>query len=211
MRTFAAILFVLVAVCTDVPRTQAADQDLVITVRLQGAQVDMTRTFVHRADDNHRCMMPARKLMPTADKPKPSPEEPPNYVYGYSVEFGPDRSTVEAGGSPMTLGGGPGPPIPGADLIVDFFTLMIEPLPDQLLTSGPVRLSRSFRVELSARMPWKGQFTEGDRKWPGSVTLDRDGRGGRFRLTNLEVSLTHNRVPESEYVTVTGSWRCPAP
>jgi hypothetical protein len=209
MRTIVPILLALLAACTDAPRTEAAGQDLVITVRLQAAQLDMTRTFVHRGDNNHTCSMPARMLLPTADKPKPSPQDPPNYVFGYSVMFGPDPSTLEEGGSTMTIGSGPNPsPIP--DPVVNYFSLTIVPLPDQLLASGPVKLSRSFEVEMTARGAWKGRFVEDDRKWPGSVTLDRDGRGGRFRLTNLEANLTHNRVPESEYVTVTGSWRCPA-
>jgi hypothetical protein len=41
------------------------------------------------------------------------------------------------------------------------------------------------------------------------VTLDRYGLGGRFRLTNVEPHLARNRMAEREYVTVTGSWRCP--
>ena len=208
MRKIAPILLTLLAACADVPRTEASRQDLVITVRLQGAQLDTTRTFVHRGDDHHRCDMPGRIRLGTREKPTPSPDDPPNDTSGYSVSFGPDPSTVEDGGSTKSLGNGPGPPF--YQPVVNYFALVIDPLPDQVQTSGPVKLSRSFRIEMTAQGPWRGRV-DSDNKSTSSVTLDRDGLGGRFRMTNVEPNLTHNRAPESEYITVTGFWRCPAP
>jgi hypothetical protein len=116
---------------------------------------------------------------------------------GYAVLFGPDPSTLEDGGSTVPMGSGPGGP-PAINPIVSYFSLRIAPH------------SRSFEIGLTARGAWKGRFAEDSRETSGSVTVDRDGRGGRFRLTNVEPHLAHNRMAQSEYVTVTGSWRCPA-
>jgi hypothetical protein len=196
------------AACIDAPRTEASSHDLVITVRLQNAKLDFARTFIRRGDDRHTCVPPGRIRLPTTEKPKPSPEDPPNYAAGYSVSFGPDPSTLEEGGSPVPMGSVPGLP-PLNNPVVNYFSLVIDPLPDQLRTSGPVRLSRSFEIGMTARGAWKGRFAEDNPKTSGSVTLDRDGLGGRFRLANVEPHLAHNRMAESEYVTVTGTWRCP--
>ncbi len=125
--------------------------------------------------------------------------------------FGPDPSTLEQGGSTVPMGSVvPGLP-PLDNPVVNYFSLQIEPLPDQLAASGPVRLSRSFSVGMTAKGAWEGRFSEGDPKTSGSVTLDPDGLGGRFRLTGVEPHLAHGRMAASEYVIVTGTWRCPAP
>jgi hypothetical protein len=44
----------------------------------------------------------------------------------------------------------------------------------------------------------------------GSVSIDRNGLGGRFNLRNLEPTFDHRPAPESERITVSGTWRCPA-
>jgi len=199
-RIIAIALLIPLAACVEAPQAGASNHDLAITVRLQNAKLDFTRTFVRRGDEKHKCVMPDRIRLPPAEKP--------NYVAGYSVEFGPDPSTWEDGGSTVPMGSGPGgPSFPNP--VVNYFTLRIHPLPDQLTTAGPVRLSRSFELGMTAKGAWKGRFAEDDRRTSGSVTLDRDGLGGRFRLTDVEPHLAHNRIRESEYVTVTGSWRCP--
>ena len=107
--------------------------------------------------------------------------------------------------------GGVVPGLPPLDNpVVNYFSLQIEPLPDQLLASGAVRLSRSFSIGLTARGAWEGRLAEGDPKTSNSVTLSPDGLGGRFHLTGVEPHLAHGRMAPSEYVTVTGSWRCPS-
>jgi hypothetical protein len=211
MRISAVALALLapLAACNDAPRTEASSLDLTITVRLQNAKLDFVRTFVQRGDDRHRCLMPGRIRLPTTEKPNPSPRDPPNFAAGYTVLFGPDRSTWEDGGSTVPMGSGPGGP-PAVNPIVNYFSLRIDPMPGQTSTSGPVKLSRSFEIGFTAKGAWKGRFAEDNPKTSGSVTLDRDGLGGRFRLANVEPHLAHNRMAESEWVTVTGSWRCPA-
>ncbi len=208
----ALAVFVPVMACADPPKPAASSGDLSITVRLQNAKLDFTKTFVHRGDDRHRCVQPGRITLPTAATPKPSPDATPNYAAGYAVTFGPDPSTLDQGGSTVPMGGTvPGLP-PLENPIVNYFSLQIEPLPDQLATSGPVRLSRSFSIGMTARGAWEGRFVEADAKTTsGSVTLAPDGLGGRFRLTGVEPHLVHGRMAPSEYVTVTGSWRCPSP
>ncbi len=201
--------FLPLAACVDTLGTEASSHDLTISVRLQNAKLDFTKTFARSGDDRHKCVMPSWIRLPTTEKPNPSPEDPPNYAAGYAVVFGPDPSTPGEGGSTVPKGSGPGLPA-STGPVVNYFSLRIDPLPDQLSTSGPVRLSRSFEIGLTARGAWKGRFAEDDRKTSGSVTLDRDGRGGRFRLANVEPHIAHGRMAESEYVTVTGSWRCPA-
>ena len=201
-------LFAPLAACAQPPRAASSGQDLAITVRLQNAKLDFTKNFVHRSDADHRCVQPGRIRLPTAAIPRS--EEPPNHAAGYAVVFGPDPSTPERGGSTVPMGGVvPGLP-PLDNPVVNYFSLQIEPLPDQLLASGAVRLSRSFSIGLTARSAWEGRFAEGDPKTPGSVTLDPDGLGGRFHLTGVEPHLAHGRMAPSEYVTATGSWRCPS-
>ncbi len=209
-RAIALTVLAPLAACVDAPATEASSHDLAITVRLQNAKLDVTRTFVHRGDNRHRCELPGRIRLPTAEKPTPSPADPPNYAQGYAVLFGPDPSTWEQGGSTVPMGSGPGgPSLPIR--VVNYFSLRIDPLPGELLTSVPVRLSRSFELGFTARGAWKARFTGNDPRTSGSVTVDSDGLGGRFRLTNVEPHLAHNRMAESEWVTVTGSWRCPRP
>ena len=107
--------------------------------------------------------------------------------------------------------GGVVPGLPPLDNpVVNCCALQIEPLPDQLLASGAVRLSRSFSIGLTARGAWEARFAEGDPKTSGSGTLDPGGLGGRFHLTGIEPRLAHGRMAPSEYVTVTGSWQCPS-
>ena len=209
-RALALALFAPLAACSQPPNAASSGQDLAITVRLHNAKLDFTRTFVHRGDADHRCVQPGRIRLPMAAIPGPSPKEPPNHVAGYAVVFGPDPSTPEQGGSTVPMGGVvPGLP-PLDNPVVNYFSLQIEPLPDQLLASGAVRLSRSFSIGLTARGAWEGRFAEGDPKTSGSVTLAPDGLGGRFHLTGVEPHLAHGRKAPSEYVTVTGSWRCPS-
>ena len=178
-RALALALFAPLAACSQPPNAASSGQDLAITVRLQNAKLDVTRTFVHRGDADHRCVQPGWIRLPTAAIPRPSPQEPPNHVAGYAVVFGPDPSTPEQGGSTVPIGGVV-PGLPPLDTpVVNYFSLQIEPLPDQLLASG-------------------------------SVTLAPGGLGGRFHLTGVEPHLAHGRMAPSEYVTVTGSWRCPS-
>lgn len=176
-----------------------SSQYLAVTVHVQSAKVDFNTTFVHPVDDIHKCVMAARIRPATAA---------PDYVAGYGVVFGPDAARPEDGGSSVPMGTVPGLP-PLDSPTVKYFSLTIDPLPNQLATTGPVKLSRSFSIGLAMRGAFKGRFDEADPKTSGSVTLDRDGLGGRFRLANVEPDLAHGRAAESEYVTVTGSWRCP--
>lgn len=209
-RALALTLFALLAACSPPPNAASSGQDLAITVRLQNAKLDVTRTFVHRGDADHRCVQPGRTRLPTAAIPRPSSEEPPNHVAGYAVMFGPDLSAPEQGGSTVPMGGVvPGLP-PLDNPVVNYISLQIEPLPDQLLALGAVGLSRSFSIGLTARGAWEGRFAEGYSKTSGSVTLAPDGLGGRFHLTGVEPHFAHGRMAPSEYVTVTGSWRCPS-
>ena len=204
----AAALALLAPLVAFVASPTASGQDLTITVRLRNDKLDVTKTFVRRGDDKHRCVMPDRIKLPTPQKPISSPEDPPDYVAGYQVVFGPDPATLEEGGSPVPMGSAPGLP-PANNPTVNYFSLVIDPLPNQLRTSGAVKLSRSFALGMTARGAWKGRFAGDDPKTSGSVTLDSDGLSGRFRLAHVEPDLAHGRMAESEYVTVTGSWRCP--
>lgn len=203
-------LLLPLAACAEAPAAASSSgQGLAIAVRLQNAKLDLTATFVHRGDDRHTCVMPARVRLPTAGKPAPTAAEPPNHVTGYAVVFGPDPSSMDEGGSSVPMG----TVVPGhgtiSNPIVKYFALEIDPVPDQLQSAGPVRLARSFSIGLTSQGAWKGRFDARDPKASGTVTLDQDGRGGRFRLAHVEPDLAHGRMAESEYVTVTGSWRCP--
>lgn len=199
-RVAAFTLLILVGGCVSTSETALSSQDLTVTVRVHSAKLDFTTTFVHRVDDIHKCVTPARIRSATAA---------PGYVAGYGVVFGPDAARPEDGGSTVPMGTVvPGRP-PLDNPVVKYFSLTIDPLPNQLTTTGPVKVSRSFSIGMAIRGAWKGRFDEADPKTSGSVTLDRDGLGGRFRLANVEPDLAHGRVAESEYVTVTGSWRCP--
>ncbi|TWT14937.1 hypothetical protein [Reyranella sp. CPCC 100927] len=208
--TMALALLLCVAACGEAPTAVSSGQDLVVTVNFQNAKFAAAATFSHRGDDRHKCVMPARVRLPSAAEPTPAAGDPPNHVVGYGVVFGPDPSTVEDGGSSVPMGTAPGYP-PLNNPIVKYFSLEIDPVPDQLRTAGPVRLARSFSLGMTSKGAWKGRFDARDAKASGTVTLDRDGLGGRFRLTNVEPDLAHGRMAESEHVTVTGSWRCPRP
>ncbi len=212
-RALALVVFVPVAACADPPKPAASRRgsfDHGAAAERQ-ARLPRRRSFTAVMIE-HRCVQPGRITLPTAaTRRKPSPDATPNYAAGYSVTFGPDPSTLEQGGSTVPMGGTvPGLP-PLENPIVNYFSLQIEPLPDQLAASGPVRLSRSFSIGMTARGAWEGRFVEGDAKTTsGSVTLDPDGLGGRFRLTGVEPHLVHGRMAPSGYVTVSGSWRCPS-
>ena len=131
LQRFIALAFAaLLAACADPPAPATASEDLTVTIRVQNAALDFTKTFVHRGDERHKCVQAAQT--------------------GYSVVFGPDASTVEQGGSTVPMGSVvPGLP-PLANPVVNYFRLQIEPQPNQP-PAGPAKLSRSFSLGMTAR------------------------------------------------------------
>lgn len=208
---------VAAAVITNPGSAMAAppDQGLKITLRLEGREIAKPDiVFGHPGDDNHRCILPTRERARLGPGPAPLPSEPPNLVTPYRVVFGPDPAALAEGGSTIPIGSGPigsgmGEP-PVANPTVRYFSLTIDPLPNQERGTGKIRLSLSFSLHMAAFGAWKGRFDESDRQTSGTYALDRDGRGGKFRLAHVEPDFAHGRAADFLHIIVSGTWRCPA-
>ena len=204
--TAPAALALLGACAAEAPPPAAPPGHLVVRMQVSGFVTERDRVLSHAADDRHRCILPARMRLPSATGPAPGPDQPANHVFGYSVVFGPDFPP----GTDFTEYG----PFPGAAMYgrQQAFQLEVFAEPGQEATTGPVRLGRRVRLTVGAGYGLFARMVEAEElRAAGSVTIDPDMRGGRFTLRGLQRQLHHNRAPENEVVTVSGSWRCPAP
>ena len=189
----------LLGACAETPPPAPPDH-IAIRMQVSGLFNERDVVFTRVADDRHRCWLPVRTDHPTAAGGTR------RTVTSYAVVFGPDF--------PPGLRVSNEGPFPGAELYGPqrMFWIQFAALPGEENGSGPVRLSREFVIAASAG---NGIFQrivrEEDLPRAGFVTIDPDLRGGRFRVRGLERQLHHNRAPENEVITVSGSWRCQAP
>jgi hypothetical protein len=51
---------------------------------------------------------------------------------------------------------------------------------------------------------------KGDPPEEGAFSINPDGSGGHFLMRHLRPLFEHRPAPESERITVSGTWRCPA-
>ncbi|MBR0648536.1 hypothetical protein GXW78_02585 [Roseomonas terrae] len=191
-----ALLGIAAAACAEAPSLNDGDIHIryVATGRMQE---DVT--LRHAGDATHHCALPRRARLPSAGRPAPVPDQPPSHVFGYGVVFGPDFPADSQGLSAEWRGYGP----------QARFSLDVFPAPGTLEADGPVRLGRAFRITVgNAQGLWERSVAEGAAT-DAVVTIAPDGRSGRFRVAGLVRQVPHNRLPESEAITVTGSWHCP--
>ncbi len=193
-------VLVALAGCVAPPPVPAANMHIVMDVSGRVTQDGLTLS--HPGDERHVCLRPARLWLASASGPAPPPEAPPNHIQGYAVQFGPDF--------PATSGSAEGPwSAYGPQALL---SLEVYPRPGQLTGTGPVQLGHAFRITIGAggRL-WERIVEEDDPAASASVSIAADGASGRFHATGLVQRIPHNIMPESEAVSVTGRWRCPAP
>lgn len=167
-----------------------------VTGRVRQADVVLRQA----ADDRHDCLMPRRARLPSATGPAPRPDQPPNNAFGYSVVFGPDYPPGGSDLSPEWRYYGP----------QTRFSIEVFPAAGALEGDGPVRLGRAFRITVAAGNGlWQRSIAEDEQATDATVTIAADGRSGRFHVTGLELQIPHNRMPPSEAIAVSGTWRCP--
>jgi hypothetical protein len=197
-RRLSLFLVVMAAGCT--PARLPADGNLQITFDITGRVQRSGVVLSHAADSRHGCEAPRRVRLATAAGPAPTADQPPNTVFGYTVAFGPHVPT-EAGVTPEWRGFG----------AQTGFTLEVFPQPGAVEAAGPVALGRAFRITIgTAEGLWQRSVAEDDPPSAGIVVIDPDGMGGQFRARGLVRQIPHNRLPDSEAISVVGTWRCPA-
>ncbi|MBP0465110.1 hypothetical protein J5Y09_14390 [Roseomonas sp. PWR1] len=143
--------------------------------------------MVAPGDAMQRCSPPARRAGVGAD--------------GYGVTFGP-RFLPEAGTlAPEWRAYGP----------QQRFSLLVFPAADAA-ADGPVRLGRGFRIQVGTPEGlWERTVAEDAPAAEGEVAIAPDGLAGRFRARGLVLQVPHNALPDTEAISVSGTWRCPAP
>jgi hypothetical protein len=194
----AASGMLLAAACA--PSRPPPDGSLHVSLAIAG-RVQRDLLLTHPADPRHGCGQPRRARLPSAAGPAPADDEPPNIVFGYTVEFGPHFLPEAAGLTPEWRGYGP----------QTRFTLEVLPRPGALDAAGPVALGRAFRISVgTAEGLWQRDVAPDDPPSAGRVRIDPDGMGGRFSAAGLVLRLPHNRLPDTEAISVAGTWRCPA-
>jgi hypothetical protein len=157
--------------------------------------------LTHPRDAGHFCLQPARGHQPDGRDPALPRTDPPNVAYGYAVYFSGRYDGVAAGLAPEWVPFGP----------QSGFMLDVLPRPGALEAAGPVQIGRAFTIRVGTpEGRWERSVAEADHAETGSVSIDADGMGGRFRATTLVRQIPHNRLPESESISVVGTWRCPA-
>lgn len=155
----------------------------------------------HPRDAGHACLQPARGHQPNGSDPSVPRTDPPDVAHGYTVHFSGRYHGAAAGLAPEWVPFGP----------QSAFTLDVLARPGALEAAGPVRTGRAFTIRVGTpEGRWERSVAEGDPASAGSVTIDADGMGGRFRATTLVRQIPHNRLPDSESISVAGTWRCPA-
>lgn len=197
-RRLSPFLVVLATGCA--PARPPADGNLSIAFDISGRVQRSDVVLNHPADSRHGCEAPRRVRLATSAGPAPAADQPPNAVFGYSVAFGPHLA-AEPGVTPEWRGFG----------AQTGFTLEVFPQPGALDAAGPVALGRAFRITIGTPEGlWQRSVAQDDPSAAGSVVIDPDGMGGRFRAHGLVRQIPHNRLPDSEAISVVGRWRCPA-
>jgi hypothetical protein len=147
------------------------------------------------------CDLPRRARVPTAARPAPADHEPPNIAFGYSVHYGPHFASEAASLAPEWRPYGP----------QSYFAIEVFARPGALEGAGPVPLGRGFRISVgTAEGLWERTIEPDDPSTAGTVTISADGTSGRFRVTGLVLQIPHNRMPDTEAINVSGTWRCPS-
>lgn len=178
------------------------DGNLAITLDISGRVERRGVRLVHQGDAVHGCTQPRRVRLPTAQQPAPGAQGPPNIVLGYGVHHAPRFGPEVLALSPEWRPYGP----------QQGFAIEVFPHPSALEAEGPVRIGRAFRITVGTPEGlWERIVAEDDPAAAGRVTIAPDGLSGRFRATGLVLQIPHNRMPESEAIAVSGTWRCPAP
>ncbi len=92
------------------------------------------------------------------------------------------------------------------------FSLLVFPAADAAAADGPVRLGRRFRIQVGTPEGlWERTVAEDAPAAEGEVAIAPDGLSGRFHARGLVLQIPHNTLPETEAISVSGTWRCPAP
>jgi hypothetical protein len=193
--------FVAALLAGCVPATAAPDGNLHIRFDITGRVQRSGVVLTHAADARHGCSQPRRDRLPTAQGPAPAEHEPPNIAFGYEVHFGPHVEPVAAGTAPDWIGFGP----------QAGFAILVPARPGALEAAGPVQIGRSFRITVGTREGlWERTVAEDEARSAASLSIAPDGLSGSFRVTGLVRQIPHNRLPDSESISVSGTWRCPA-
>jgi hypothetical protein len=163
------------------------DARLHVTLDIAGRVERRGVAMVEQADAMQRCHPPGRRAGEGVD--------------GYGVTLGP-RFLPEAGAlTPEWRAYGP----------QQRFSLLVFPAADAA-ANGPVRLGRGFRIQVGTPEGlWERTVAEDAPAAEGEVVIAPDGMGGRFRARGLVLQIPHNALPDTEAISVSGTWRCPAP
>lgn len=199
-RPYGAAIAVLLSGCAE--PLPPPDGNLYITFDISGRVERRGVRLVHRGDAVHFCAEPRRTRPPTSQGPAPAGNQPPDTVRGYGVYHSPRLLPEALALAPEWRIYGP----------QHYFTLHVFPAPGALEAEGPVPLGRAFSIGMGTPEGlWERTVEEDAPAEVGHVTIAADGLSGRFRATGLVLQIPHNRMPESEAISVSGTWRCPAP
>ncbi|BDG73786.1 hypothetical protein [Roseomonas fluvialis] len=191
----------VVLACAGCAAPPPPDGSLHVAFDISGRVERRGVVLTHAADAFHRCLMPVRTHHPDGRDPSVPRTDPPNVAHGYTVFFAPRFDGVAVGLAPEWVPFGP----------QSGFTLDVLPRAGALETPGPVLLGRAFTISVGTpEGRWERSIAETDPPSAGSVRIDADGMGGHFRATGLVQQIPHNRLPDTEAISVTGTWRCPA-
>lgn len=198
-RSCGVAIAALLSACAEPP---PPDGNLHITFDISGRVERRGVRLIHQADAVHFCAQPRRGGRPTARDPAPAANEPPDTVHGYGVYHSPRLLPEALALTPEWRIYGP----------QQSFSLGVLPAPGALEMEGPVPLGRAFRISVGTPEGlWERVVEEGAPAAAGQITIAADGLSGRFRATGLVLQIPHNLMPEGEAISVTGTWRCPAP
>jgi len=178
------------------------DGNVHVTLDISGRVERRGVRIVRPADAENDCIQPQRRRLPTAEGPAPGADQPPNVAFGYAIYQMPrPRLDVRPHASDW-LPYGP----------QEGFSLNVFPVPGALEAEGPVRIGRAFRISVGTPEGlWEREVAEDAPSAEGWVVIAPDGLSGRFHARTLVMQIEHNRMPDEMSITVTGSWRCPAP